>query len=99
MIGESLAQLGDLQVDIAGAGLPEAITVAGAAVFPVWVFDIEASAAQASMSNPILRWATNWIICFSRSASPPFSTYSVNAMVGLAIVVSPVSVWSSQTQP
>jgi len=51
-----------------------------------------------STSKSIIRWATNWIICLSRSASAPFSTNSVNAMVGLVIVVSLVSVWSSQTQ-
>lgn len=31
-----------------------------------------------STSNSIMRWATNWIICLSRSASAPFSTNSVS---------------------
>ena len=43
----ALAQLGDLQVDVAGTGLPQAVTVAIAAVCPVWAFDIEAGTAQA----------------------------------------------------
>jgi hypothetical protein len=42
-----LAQLRDLQVNVAGAGLPKAITVAITAICPVWAFDIEARAAQA----------------------------------------------------
>jgi len=42
----ALAQLRDLQVDVAGAGLPETITLVVTAVCPVWAFDIEAGAAQ-----------------------------------------------------
>ncbi|MBG6125892.1 hypothetical protein IWW33_002631 [Pseudomonas sp. BG2dil] len=42
-----MAQLRDLQVNVAGAGLPKAITVAITAICPVWAFDIEASTAQA----------------------------------------------------
>jgi hypothetical protein len=40
-----LAQLGDLQIDVASAGLPKTITVAIAAVYPVKAFDIEAGTA------------------------------------------------------
>lgn len=50
-----------------------------------------------STSNSIMRWATNWIICLSRPASAPFSTNSVNAIVGLVIVVSLVKVKSANS--
>ncbi|MDT4887910.1 hypothetical protein FQZ97_1244050 [compost metagenome] len=42
-----MAQLGDLQIDITGAGLPEAVTVAVAAIDSVGALDVEAGAAQA----------------------------------------------------
>jgi len=42
-----LAQLGDLQVDVADAGLSQEVTVALATVYTVWAFDVEAGAAQA----------------------------------------------------
>lgn len=51
-----------------------------------------------STSDFIMRWATNWIICSSRSASAFFPINSANAIVGLFIVVSVGLVRSSQTQ-
>jgi len=84
----ALAQLGDVQFDIAGAGLPKAITVAVAAVCPVWAFDIEAGAARAfdvelhhALGNEQDHLPEQISVC-------PFSTSSVNALVGLVIVVS-----------
>src|SRR5882762_983182 len=46
------------------------------------------------------RWATNWIICRSRSASGVFSARSASAIVGLVIVVPPVGlVFANSTLP
>lgn len=93
----ALVQLGDFQVDVAGAGWPQALTVAIAAVCPVWAFDLEAGTAQTfdaelyhAPGNELNHLLEQFSIC-------PFSTNSVNATVDSVIVVSLVKD-NSETQ-
>ncbi|GEM_PF-5540393 len=78
----------DAQLDIIGPGQPQTIPVAVAAVVALLALDSEAGATPRLDIRFIMRGATNWIMCLSRSASAPVSVSSLNAIVLLVIVIS-----------